>query len=249
MASSPGMPRGAPPGASLAPLSSPDTAFPPPDAPVSGVDQYTKYFISMRYWLLGCGYYQALEALEYASRFHTGMRRDGVTREYAHQLAIGHFVKTIAASLEHPQETLATVFLHDVCEDYGIAPEEIDQRFGPTVREAVWLLTKTFRGRPKPLADYYHAIAQNRIASVVKGADRIHNVQSMVGVFTLDKQKDYLRETQAHILPALKEARRLFPRQEPAYENIKHMLKSQIELLRAVHAAQERAAAPDVGKG
>jgi hypothetical protein len=38
---------------------------------------------------------------------------------------------------------------------------------------------------------------------------------------------------------ALKEARRLFPRQEPACENIKHMLRSQIEPPRAVHAAHE----------
>ena len=215
--------------------------LPEMSAPVSSVDQYTKYFISMRYWLLGSRYYMALEALEYASHFHTGKRKDGVTREYAHQLAIGHFIKSIATSLEHPEETLATVFLHDVCEDYGIAPEEIETRFGATVREAVWLLTKKFRGQPKSPQAYYQAISQHRIASVVKGADRIHNVQSMVGVFHLEKQRAYLQETVDYILPALKDARRLFPRQEPAYENIKHMLRSQIELLRAVHAAQEGA--------
>ena len=154
-------------------------------------------------------------------------------------MAIGHFIRSISTSLEVPEETLATVFLHDVCEDYGIAPEEIESRFGSTVREAVWLLTKKFRGQPKPPGAYYQAIAQNRIASIVKGADRIHNVQSMVGVFTLEKQREYLQETIDYILPALKDARRLFPRQEPAYENVKHMLRSQIELLRAVHAAQE----------
>jgi len=215
--------------------------------PASGVEQYTKYFISMRYWLLGRGYYLALEALEYASHFHTGKRKVGITKEYAHQLAIGHFVKTIAASLEHPEETLAAVFLHDVCEDYGIGPEEIEARFGPMVRETVWLLTKTFRGQPKAPGEYYGAIAHHRIASIVKGADRIHNVQSMVGVFNLEKQKEYLQETQDYILPALKEARRLFPRQEPAYENIKHMLRSQIELLRAVHAAHEGVVRPLTG--
>lgn len=224
-------------GSAAATAASPDVLA--MSAPVSGVDQYTKYFISMRYWLLGSRYYMALEALEYASHFHTGKRRDGITKEYAHQLAIGHFIKSISTSLEHPEETLATVFLHDVCEDYGIAPEEIETRFGATVREAVWLLTKKFRGEPKAPAAYYQAISQNRIASIVKGADRIHNVQSMVGVFTLEKQREYLQETMTYILPALKDARRLFPRQEPAYENIKHMLRSQIELLRAAHAAHE----------
>jgi hypothetical protein len=64
----------------------------------------------------------------------------------------------------------------------------------------------------------------------------------MVGVFTIEKQRDYIQETQDYILPALKEARRRFPRQEPAYENIKHMLKSQIELLQAAHSARNHLA-------
>jgi len=72
----------------------------------------------------------------------------------------------------------------------------------------------------------------------VKGADRIHNVQTMLGVFDLAKQQEYIHETEEYILPTLKEARRRFPHQEPAYENIKHMLQSQIELLVAVHKTQ-----------
>ncbi len=203
----------------------------------SGLERYAKRFISMRYWLLGKSYYLALEALEYAAKIHTGTRKDGVTREYAHQLEIGHYVKSISTSLECPEETLASVFLHDLCEDYGIGQEEIEARFGPVVKQATWLLTKKFRGYLKPAAEYYCEIAENRIASVVKGADRIHNVQTMIGVFTLEKQDEYIAETEEYILPALKEARRRFPRQEPAYENIKHMLGSQIELLRAVHDA------------
>src|SRR6185295_16699193 len=76
-------------------------------------DKYTKQFIAMRYWLLGRNYYLALDALEYAAHLHTGKRKDGTTREYAHQLAIGRYVKSISTSLEYPEETLTTVFLHD----------------------------------------------------------------------------------------------------------------------------------------
>lgn len=207
----------------------------------SGLTRYAKRFISMRYWLLGKGYYLALEALEYAAKIHTGTRKDGATKEYAHQLGIGHYVKTISTSLECPEETLAAVFLHDLCEDYGIGQEEIEARFGAVVKHVTWLLTKKFRGAAKQAAEYYREIAEDRIASIVKGADRIHNVQTMVGVFTLEKQREYIAETREYILPALKEARRRFPRQEPAYENIKHMLESQIALLQAVHDALEGA--------
>lgn len=61
----------------------------------------------------------------------------------------------------------------------------------------------------------------------------------MIGVFAYEKQKEYVEETEVYILSALKEARRRFPRQEPAYENIQHMLVSQIELLQAVHGAYD----------
>ena len=55
----------------------------------------------------------------------------------------------------------------------------------------------------------------------------------MVGVFKEEKQKEYIREAETKILPALKIARRNFPSQEPAYENVKLMMKSQIALLEA----------------
>ncbi|MFC1976429.1 HD domain-containing protein [Chloroflexota bacterium] len=202
-------------------------------------DTYTKQFIAMRYWLLGRNYFLALDALEYASKLHTGKRKDGKTKEYFHQLSIGRYVKSISTSLEYPKETLATVFLHDVCEDYDIGFEEIESRFGGEVSQAVQLMTKKFRGYRKPDAEYYQEITGNKIASVTKGADRIHNIQTMVDVFTYEKQKEYIQETEQYILPAIKEARRRFPKQEPAYENIRHVLVSQIELLRAVHRAQE----------
>jgi hypothetical protein len=84
------------------------------------------------------------------------------------------------------------------------------------------------------------------VASIVKPADRIDNQGSMVGVFTIEKQKSYIVETQEFILPALKEAKRRFPEQELAYENLKGMLSSQISLLQAVHAmAPEVAGEPE----
>ena len=196
----------------------------------------------MRYWLLGRNYFLALDALEYASKLHIGKRKDGKTKEYFHQLSIGRYVKSIMTSLEYPEETLATAFLHDVCEDYDVGFEEIESRFGDGISQPVRLLTKQFRGIRKPNAEYYREITGDKIASVTKGADRIHNIQTMVGVFTYEKQKEYIQETEDYILPALKEARRRFPRQEPAYENIRHVLVSQIELLRAVHRAQENSA-------
>jgi hypothetical protein len=53
----------------------------------------------------------------------------------------------------------------------------------------------------------------------------------MVDVFSFAKQKRYIQEANESILPAMKESRRLFPSQQYAYENMKLILLSQIELI------------------
>lgn len=67
------------------------------------------------------------------------------------------------------------------------------------------------------------------IASLAKGIDRMHNHQSMHGVFSAEKQKSCIEETETYILPMLHVARNQFPQQEAAYQNIKHVLQTQIE--------------------
>jgi (p)ppGpp synthase/HD superfamily hydrolase len=122
--------------------------------------------------------------------------------------------------------------LHDTREDYPQATTEIEQNFNPRVVYAVELLDKN----GKEPSFYFSQIAKDPIASIVKGADRTHNIQSMIGVFTPEKQIRYVTEAEEYFLPMLKTARRKFPQQEPAYENIKHLLNTQIELIKEIHS-------------
>lgn len=200
--------------------------------------EFAKREISLRYWLQGAGYFQALEALEFGKGFHTGVRKDGFTPEFDHQLSIGQYVRTLFSGLTYPEATMATVFLHDVREDYGVAAEIIESKFGSIVSSAVEALTKEFRGVKKDAAWTFRGISEDPIASIAKGADRIHNFSSMVGVFSVPKQKEYIKEGEEFFLPMLKAARRRFPRQEPAYENIKMVLLSQMSLIKAIHASK-----------
>jgi hypothetical protein len=62
----------------------------------------------------------------------------------------------------------------------------------------------------------------------------------MAEVFTLEKQKKYIKEVLDLFFPMLKNARRNFPAQVLAYENIKHMLKSQIQLIEVMHRVMEK---------
>jgi (p)ppGpp synthase/HD superfamily hydrolase len=198
--------------------------------------QHDKMKVALRYWLLGAShcdsnYFICVDALEFASSFHTGKRKDGVTPEFAHQVTIANYLRTLVPSIDHPAETIAVALLHDVAEDYDVGFDELEMKFGNRVATSVELLTKTHRGTKKSVESYFDGISKDPMASIVKGADRIHNLQSMSGVFTAEKKKAYVEEATEFIIPSLKAARRLFPSQEAAYENIKLVLNSQIELI------------------
>lgn len=195
--------------------------------------EYEKLRSALRYWLYGKGYYKAVKAMEYAAKYHKGTRKDGFTPEFYHQLSIAGYVRTL--TLLFPEETMAAAFLHDLIEDYDISVSELERQFGKEIAFPVSLLSKRRDGYTIENAPYYLNICNDPVASVVKGADRIHNFQTMIGVFDIAKQKDYIEDCKAGILPMLKKARRKFPEQEPAYENIKHALLSQIDLIECLH--------------
>ena len=206
------------------------------------MSKFEKKLLTLRQQLIGARYHHALAALEFAIRFHTGTRKDGITPEFQHQVEIALFALTLP-DLMYREEVIATILLHDVREDYDITDREIrdlffhDPEFAERVSRAVENMTKVFRGTKKDEKDLFEAMSQDPIASIAKGCDRMHNLQTMVGVFKTEKQKSYIQEVYDLFLPMLKKARRLFPHQVNAYENIKHILTSQIELIEAVHKA------------
>lgn len=194
-----------------------------------------KTAISLKYWLLGKNYYLAAKALEFAKSYHTGMRKDNVTPEILHPITVTNFCRTLHDGLLLPEETLAASLLHDVVEDYPVTIQEIKNRFGREVGIATELLSKVINGKKKSNEHYYGELATSPSASVVKGSDRVHNIQTMIGVFSQEKQKAYIKECEDFTLPMLKIARLSFPEQEPIYENIKLVLQSQNSLIKELH--------------
>ena len=199
------------------------------------VHNFEKQFHALRYFLYGRRYFMALQALELAAKLHRGTRKDGLTPELDHPITVTLFLATLEASMIYPEETLASALLHDVVEDYFPTTAQIENQFGSLVGKAVGLLTKAKDGVKRSPEEYFASMAEDPIASLGKGGDRIHNSQTMVGVFSYAKQREYMAETTQHILPMLKLARRRFPQQHAAYINLKFILVSQLEMLEAVH--------------
>jgi hypothetical protein len=209
-----------------------------PLAPVTG--QFEKLFDSMQFFLLGAmkhdnSYRIAYEALQVASAIHVGVRKDGKTPEFQHQLEIAHLVRTMLRNLIHPAETLAAIFLHDTPEDYDVPYAEINWLFGVLVANATRLLNKyDEQGNPKPLDEYYAALAYDPIASVAKPADNGHNQSTMASVFSYKKQFEYSLNIKNRSWNMMKVARRLWPEQESVYENLKFLLRIQYNAVQAM---------------
>jgi (p)ppGpp synthase/HD superfamily hydrolase len=137
--------------------------------------------------------------------------------------------------LKNEEQIFTCALLHDVMEDKNIPVEVMNQEFSPEITKIVLTLSKKYQGTKKDYKTYFAEISNCPVASIVKGADRIHNLQNMVGVFSIPKQQEYAQEVEDYFLPMIKKASYKFPEQTGAYLNIKHLLKSQLELLRALH--------------
>lgn len=80
-----------------------------------------------------------LEAMLFAKEKHKEQRRKWTGNPYFEHLAE---VAGIVASVERVSDVVLTVaWLHDVVEDQGVSPDEIEERFGFQVRMAVLLLS------------------------------------------------------------------------------------------------------------
>ena len=188
--------------------------------------RYTKLEIALRYYLKGARYNQALEAMEFAKEWHHGFRKDGTTPEFQHQIEIALYCISLKGLIDE-EAVITAALLHDTIEDHKNAEPLMEEKFDENIMNVCRLLDKT----GKEYKDYFERIATHPIASIVKGADRVHNVNSMVGVFSKEKQNKYIEEVNTYFLPMLKTARKLYPVQLDAYFNIMHMLRSQVNLL------------------
>jgi (p)ppGpp synthase/HD superfamily hydrolase len=205
--------------------------------------EFEKAVNAMRHWLGGRAsasrfekdiptpWSVAQEAFEFALSTHVGRRKNG-DPEMIHQLRIGHCLRTLEWGLLDAPLAIACAMLHDIREDYGISRADIRLRFGALVDEKVELLTKESDGVKKSDLLYYAGLSGDAIAAIVKAADRFHNHSTMGEAFSIDKQLSYMIETEEFVLPMIKEATRKFPVQEPAFENLKLSLLSQITLAR-----------------
>ena len=177
------------------------------------------------------GLQETSRAIDYAEEMHRGQYRktSDWSEEKVPYIVHPFIMACHAHALGIRDDTvLAAVLLHDVCEDCGIRPEELD--YSSSVQEAVRLLTKQKGWDP---AVYFSGIEGSSTASIVKALDRCNNLSTMMLAFTEEDIIEYIDETETWILPLLDHIKKEYPQYYDAAFVLKYQILSLIESIKA----------------
>lgn len=184
-----------------------------------------KMYTYLKGCAMGRGWVATVNALSFARELHAGQLRKSGEPYIVHPLTMANHAIALGV---HEDEIIATILLHDVCEDCGVQSKELP--VSRNVREAVRLLTRV---KGEPLGPYYREIGENRVATIAKLFDRCNNVSTMAGVFTLEKLREYIDETREYVLPLLRQAKNRWPNDSNLFFVLKYHIISVIDGLEA----------------
>ena len=138
------------------------------------------------------------EAYLFSSEKHLGQFRDSGEPYIYHPLATAVILTTVYADAD----TICAGLLHDTIEDCGVTKEEIEEKFGSTVANLVYGVTKIskihFSTENEALIEYYKKIivgmSEDVRVIIIKLADRLHNMRTLWAK-SEEKQKKIAKET------------------------------------------------------
>ncbi|MBR2836849.1 HD domain-containing protein [Candidatus Saccharibacteria bacterium] len=166
---------------------------------------------------------ETLRALGYMRKKHEGQTRVSGEPYIVHPLSMACHAIGLGLSND---SLLAVTLLHDVCEDTNTNINDLP--FSTAVRQGVKYMTiQKLPGdadKAETKRRYFWSLLEDANALLCKALDRYSNLNSMVGVLSMDRVERNLRETHDLLLPVLKEAKEVYPE----YANEIHTLRTSI---------------------
>ena len=148
-----------------------------------------------------------LNALNIAKKAHEGQVRRGSGEPYFyHPLSVANLL--VGSGIED-DTIIATAIPHDALEDTATTVSELKAKgISDDVIVAVELVTKKRNfDKENDNAEYYANISKNEAATLVKIADRCHNLSTMGECWKPKKILKYIKETEDFVIPLMKEER------------------------------------------
>lgn len=180
---------------------------------------------------------QTLQALTFAKQKYSGQLRKNGEQYFVHPLTMA--CNALGMGIRD-DDAIATILLHDVCEDCDVTPDELPVT--DAVKHSVDLVTfRIMDGETQEIAKnrYYNMLLEDREATLCKLIDRCHNVSSMAGTFSIEKLKSYIAETRKYVLPILRKAKEKYPADSDALFILKYHITSVVDSIIATLQAIE----------
>lgn len=206
---------------------------------------YDKTYLFIKGYATAMKLNMTLRALPLARKFHNGQYRKGevIINGKAYQLPyVLHVLKVCSTLISlrmqlHTDELdtlLASALLHDSIEDAeqyfpkgGI--ELVDEyHFTNEVYEIVKLLSKKSGYNEEQLNDYFNQIKRNKFATLIKLADRSHNVEDLYNMKP-EKLHKYVKETRMWIYPLTTYGKAHYPELSDGFTILKAKIVSLTE--------------------
>lgn len=188
-----------------------------------------KMYTYIKGFASGLEMHQTLHALAFAREKHNGQMRKSGDPYIVHPLTMACNAISLGV---HDDDIIATILLHDVCEDCGVALEELP--VNDKVKHGVELMTFTvMEGETKDTATtrYYNMLLQSKEAAFTKLIDRCHNVSTMAGTFSKKKLQAYIEETRHYVLPLLRKVKDKYPDESDILFVLKYHITSVVDAI------------------
>lgn len=186
-------------------------------------------FTYLRGRLDGPGFEQSRTALVFARNAHKGQTRKNGTPYMVHPLSMACDAIACKGATD---EIVATILLHDVCEDCNIPLTALP--VNEIVRRGVKLMTiSPFDGesRIETKRRYFNELLDSREAIVCKAFDRYANLNDAEGALSEAAIIKNIIETHELLMPVLKEAKYVYPELSDMLHIIRTKLKNTLVMM------------------
>lgn len=197
-----------------------------------------KMYTYLRGFATGAKMPETLKALSFARQKHEGQLRKSGDPYIVHPLTMACNAISLGIC---DDEVIATILLHDVCEDCNVSLSELP--VNDKVKRGMELMTFTvMKGETKETAKnrYYNMMLQSREATITKIVDRCHNVSSMAGTFSKEKLVAYIEETRQYVLPLIRKAKIQYPEDADRLFVLKYHMISVVDSIEATMQVYEQ---------
>ncbi|MBQ8218466.1 MAG: hypothetical protein IJZ79_01835 [Bacilli bacterium] len=211
---------------------------------------YDKPYLFIKGYASGLGLTQTLKSLPLARKFHNGQYRKGevIVNGKSYQLPYVLHVLKVCSTLislhlpisdEELDILLAASLLHDSLEDaseyFPNGGKELVTEYGfdERVLEIVKLVSKKPGYTDDQLDDYFNDIKKNKLATLIKLADRSHNVEDLYNMKP-EKIHKYVKETRTWIYPLATYGKANYPELSNGFTILKSKIVSLTELTETI---------------